>query len=148
MDWLFNWSNWLILGFVLLALELIIPGVLIMWWGFSAILLAILVWLLPDLSVSIQISGFAILAIVFSLIWWKYQHAKDKQDDKSTSLNSREQSMIGMQGIIVEILENGVARGKFGDTTWRVMGTGLNLGDKVQVQRVDGITLYVTKMVE
>lgn len=148
MDWLFNWSSWLILGFVLLALELIIPGVLIMWWGFSAILLAMLVWLLPDLSVSIQISGFAILAIVFSLIWWKYQHTKDKQDDKSTSLNSREKSMIGMQGIIVEILENGVARGKFGDTTWRVMGIGLNLGDKVQVQRVDGITLYVTKMVE
>ncbi|AHG79900.1 regulator of membrane protease activity [Mannheimia varigena USDA-ARS-USMARC-1388] len=148
MDWLFNGSSWLILGFVLLALELIIPGVLIMWWGFSAILLAILVWLLPDLSVSIQISGFAILAIVFSLIWWKYQHTKDEQDDKSTSLNSREQSMIGMQGIIVEILENSVARGKFGDTTWRVMGIGLNLGDKVQVQRVDGITLYVTKMVE
>lgn len=147
MEWLFSWNGWLILGFVLLALELIIPGVFIMWWGLSAILLAILVWLLPELSVSIQMSGFAILAIIFSLMWWKYQHSKDKQDDKSTSLNSREQSMIGMQGTIVEILENGIARGKFGDTTWRVIGAGLNLGDKVQVQRVDGITLYVIKVI-
>ncbi|QHB18189.1 NfeD family protein [Mannheimia pernigra] len=146
MEWLFNWNGWLILGFVLLALELIIPGVFIMWWGLSAILLAVLVWLLPPLSVGIQISGFALLAIVFSLIWWKYQHSKDKQDDKFTSLNSREQSMIGMQGVIVEILENGIARGKFGDTTWRVIGSELHLGDKVQVQRVDGITLYVTKV--
>lgn len=146
MDWLFNWTGWLILGFILLTLELIIPGVFIMWWGFSAIILAILIALLPDLSQAIQMSIFAILALVFSLIWWKYQHHKDKQDDKATVLNSREHSMIGTQGLIVETLENGIARGKFGDTTWRVMGIGLNVGDKVQVQKVDGITLSVSKV--
>lgn len=146
MDWLFHWSGWLILGFILLTLELIIPGVFIMWWGFSAIILAILIALLPDLSQVIQMSIFAILALVFSMIWWKYQHNKDKQDDKSTALNSREHTMIGTQGLIVEIFENGVARGKFGDTTWRVIGAELNVGDKVQVQKVDGITLYVVKV--
>ncbi|MDD0824392.1 NfeD family protein [Mannheimia sp. AT1] len=146
MDWLFNWTGWLIFGFVLLALELIIPGVFIMWWGFSAVILAILVALVPDLSQAVQITVFAVLAIIFSLIWWKYQHSKDKQDDKATVLNSRDHAMIGTQGFIVEILENGIARGKFGDTTWRVIGTELNIGDKVQVQRVEGITLYVQKI--
>ncbi len=146
MDWLFNWTGWLIFGFVLLALELIIPGVFIMWWGFSAVILAILVALLPDLSHALQMSVFAVLALIFSLIWWKYQHSKDKQDDKATILNSRDHAMIGTQGFIVEILENGIARGKFGDTTWRVIGTELNVGDKVQVQQVEGITLYVQKI--
>lgn len=145
MDWLFNWSGWLILGFVLLALELIIPGVFIMWWGLSAIILAALIALLPYLTPSFQVSIFAVVAIIFSLVWWKYQHTKDKQNDRTDSLNSRENAMIGMKGVIVEIQESGVVRGKFGDTTWRVVGEDLNIGDFVVVQRVEGITLFVRK---
>lgn len=143
MDWLFSWTGWLTLGFVLLALELLAPGVFIMWWGLSALILAALSAFLPHLGIAYQIPIFAILAIIFSLIWWKYQHGKDKQDDEQTSLNSREHVMIGAKGVIVEILENGIARGKFGDTTWRVIGTDLKIGDKVQVQKVEGITLFV-----
>lgn len=146
MEWLFSWTGWLVLGFVLLALELLIPGVFIMWWGFAAVILAAVVALFSDLEPTIQITAFAVLALIFSLIWWKYQHRKDEQDDKSTSLNSREHAMIGTQGVVVEILENGIARGKFGDSTWRVIGSELQLGDKIQVQNVEGITLYVTKL--
>lgn len=146
MAWLFSWTGWLVLGFVLLAVELLIPGVFIMWWGFSAVILALLVAFLPGLGMTAQIAFFAVLALIFSLVWWKYQHKKDKQDDNATSLNSRDHAMIGIHGVVVEILENGIARGKFGDTTWRVIGSELKLGNKIQVQNVEGITLHVTKL--
>lgn len=145
MEWLFDWSGWLVFGFVLLIVELILPGVFIMWWGFAAIILSVLVAFWPDLAQGAQATVFAMLAIVFSLIWWKYQRSKDEQDDRSSQLNSREHAMLGARGVVVEILENGVARGKFGDTTWRMTGENLHIGDKVQVQQVEGITLLVKK---
>ena len=145
MEWLFDWSGWLVFGFVLLIVELILPGVFIMWWGVAAIILSALVAFWPDLSQGAQAAVFAVLAIIFSLIWWRYQRSKDEQDDRSSQLNSREHAMLGARGVVVEILENGVARGKFGDTTWRMTGENLHIGDKVQVQQVEGITLLVKK---
>ncbi|MGQ8820108.1 NfeD family protein [Bibersteinia trehalosi] len=145
MDWLLNWAGWLSLGFLLLALELIAPGVFIMWWGLAALILAAVSALLPNFEPAYQVTIFAVLAITFSLVWWKYQHGKDQQDDEHSSLNSREHAMIGARGVIVEILENGIARGKFDDTTWRVIGENLRIGDSVQVFRVEGITLFVKK---
>ncbi|MDH2997806.1 hypothetical protein A1D22_00455 [Pasteurellaceae bacterium LFhippo2] len=143
MEYLSGWTLWLILGFALLILELVIPGVFVMWLGFAAIIVALFVGLVSDISFAIQVTIFAILSIVFSLAWWKYQHSKDEIDDRQTELNSRDHVMLGTRGTIVEILENGVARGKFGDTTWRVMGENLQVGDTVEVIRVDGITLFV-----
>lgn len=143
MEWLSGWSAWLIFGFALLILEIAIPGIFVVWWGFAAILVAGLLGLVPTLNLAWQATLFAILAIIFSLLWWKYQHGKDVQADQSSELNARDHTMIGTQGAIVALLENGIARGKFGDTTWRVAGENLKLGDKVTVYKVEGITLFV-----
>ncbi|QBQ64268.1 NfeD family protein [Actinobacillus indolicus] len=145
MEWLSGWTVWLIFGFILLILETVIAGIFIMWWGFAALIVALMVALFPDVAFGWQATIFAVLAVLFSVAWWKYQHSKDKQEDQNVDLNARDHAMIGSQGVIVEILENGIARGKFGDTTWRVVGAELNLGDTVTVVKVDGITLFVVK---
>lgn len=138
-----DWSLWLIFGFGLLILELVIPGIFIMWWGFAALVVAAAVALLPDLAFGWQASVFALFASLFSLLWWKFQHQKDQQEDQYTELNSREHAMLGMKGAVVECLESGIARGKFGDTTWRIQGENLQIGDRVEVVAVEGITLKV-----
>ncbi|QIW15648.1 hypothetical protein A4G20_04540 [Pasteurellaceae bacterium RH1A] len=146
MNWFSAWTAWLCAGFVLLILEAIIPGVFIMWWGLAALVVAGLSYLMPELALGSQAIIFALLAIAFSLVWWKIQHKKDLQADQTEPLNQRERALIGAKGTIVEILENGTARGKFGDTTWRVAGGSFALGDVVEVERVDGITLLVKKL--
>ncbi|MDE4010209.1 NfeD family protein [Glaesserella parasuis] len=143
MEWLSGWTAWLIFGFILLILETLIAGIFIMWWGFAAIIVAILRILFPNISLGLPATIFAILAILFSLAWWKYQHSKDQQEDQQADLNARDHAMIGLQGTVVEVLDSGVARGKFGDTTWRVIGNALQVGDNIQVEKVDGITLFV-----
>lgn len=42
MEWLVNWSvwHWVILGFVLLIAELMIPGVFLLWWGLALLITA------------------------------------------------------------------------------------------------------------
>ncbi|MCT8587415.1 NfeD family protein [Glaesserella parasuis] len=143
MEWLSGWTAWLIFGFILLILETLIAGIFIMWWGFAAIIVAILLILFPNIELGGKATIFAVLAILFSLAWWKYQHSKDQQEDQQADLNARDHAMIGLQGTVVEVLDSGVARGKFGDTTWRVIGNTLKVGDNIQVEKVDGITLFV-----
>lgn len=143
MEWLSSWTLWLIGGFALLILEAIIPGVFLMWWGLAAVVVAGVVGLLPWLGLGWQVSIFAVLATLLSLFWWRYQHQKDQQDDQISALNQRDHAMIGAMGVIVELQQNGIARGKFGDTTWRVEGSPLSVGQTVKVVSVEGITLKV-----
>lgn len=143
MDYLNNWTLWLALGFILLILELVVSGVFLMWWGFAAILTAVVANFLP---VGWQITLFALLATIFSLAWWKYQRNQDQQNDRHPELNAREHHLIGTYGIVEEIVAENIIRAKFGDTTWKVQGENLKQGDKVQVLKAEGITLWVRRV--
>lgn len=144
MDWLLSWSvwHWLILAFLLLIAEVLIPGVFLLWWGISAIFVAILTALLP---ISLTTAGivFAVLASSLCLIWWFFQSKRDRIDDQKTELNQRTHTLLHKQGQVVEILGKNVARAKFGDTTWRVEGENLQPDSTVIVIDVKGITLIV-----
>ncbi len=53
-DWLTTWSvwHWLVLGFVLLIAETLVPGVFLLWWGLAAIVAAGVMVLVPSLSLT------------------------------------------------------------------------------------------------
>nr|WP_314739065.1 NfeD family protein [uncultured Haemophilus sp.] len=146
-DWLTNWTlwHWLILGFALLIGEVLTPGVFLLWWGLAALVTGILQFIFPN-AAFVQLAIFyAILACVFSVIWWKYQHSKDCREQSHSTLNQRDHALLGAQGTVQEISPNGIGRGIFGDTTWRIQGDDLSVGDLIQVERVEGITLMVRK---
>lgn len=145
MEWLTGWSGWLIAGFVLLILEVFIPGVFLMWWGLAGIVVAGLV-ALTAISTSWQFIVFAILALIFSFLWWRYQSQQDKKANDDSNLNQLDHAMLGKQGVVAEVLANGTLRGKFGDTTWKVQGENLNVGDRIEVVAVQGINLDVKKV--
>ncbi|TCP94951.1 hypothetical protein EDC44_11210 [Cricetibacter osteomyelitidis] len=148
MDWLLTWTSWhwVVLGFVLLILEIIVPGVFFLWWGLAALVIATVMALIPSLSLTALSIAYAILALIFSVLWWKYQHRKDVQDQSQTSLNQRDHAMLGVKGRVEEINVDGIGRGHFGDTTWRIQGNNLTVNDVVEVIAVDGITLQVRKI--
>ncbi|QLB13000.1 hypothetical protein EV697_102319 [Bisgaardia hudsonensis] len=148
MEWLTNWTlwHWLILGFALLIGEIIIPGVFLLWWGLSAIVISAVMAIFPNLSLTTLTIIYAILAFLLSLLWWKYQSSKDKKDQMNSSLNQRDHAMLGTRGIVKEISENNIGRGHFGDTTWRIQGDNLQIDDVVEVYDVEGITLFVHKV--
>ncbi|MGC6406127.1 NfeD family protein [Bisgaard Taxon 45] len=148
MEWFSTWSpwHWLILGFVLLIAELVLPGVFLLWWGLAAVVIAGVMALIPSVSLTVLAISYAILAIILSVVWWKYQHGKDKADQLHSSLNQRDHAMLGTRGTVQEIAPHGIGRGHFGDTTWRIQGADLQVGDLVEVYQVDGITLKVKKV--
>lgn len=146
MEFWSNWTIWLSIGFVLLILELMIPGVFLMWWGLAAMITALSAKFFPTLSLGELSTIFALFAVLFSLIWWKIQRNRDQVDDRQTDLNSREHHLIGTVGVVVEVVSGNIIRAKFGDTTWKVIGDNLQLGDNVEVLKVEGITLLVRKI--
>ena len=150
MEWFVNWSiwHWLILGFVLLIAEIAMPGVFLLWWGLAAIVVAGIMKLFPDLPLSSLAVIYAIIAMILSVIWWRYQHGKDQADQSNRALNQRNHAMIGSRGKVLEIAENGIGRGAFGDTTWRIQGERLRANDLIEVKAVSGITLIVQKVTE
>ncbi|PJG86272.1 NfeD family protein [Conservatibacter flavescens] len=150
MEWFNTWSvwHWLALGFILLIAEILIPGVFLLWWGLAALIVSGIVLCFPTLSITAMVVIYAILAIMLSLIWWKYQHGKDRQDQSRTNLNQRDHAMLGKIGRVESIDPSGIGRGHFADTTWRIKGSGLQPHDIIQVTHVEGITLFVRKLEE
>ena len=75
-DWLTTWSvwHWLVLGFVLLIAETLVPGVFLLWWGLAAIVAAgVMAFSTEFILNRVKRFFYAILAIILSLLWWKYQ---------------------------------------------------------------------------
>ena len=110
MEWLTDWGvwHWLILGFVLLIAEILVPGVFLLWWGLSAIVIAVITKLIPTLPLSFLAVMYALIASILSIIWWRYQYGKDQIDQAQSALNQRDHAMIGAQGKVLEIGENGI----------------------------------------
>ncbi|MEO1399205.1 MAG: NfeD family protein [Pseudomonadota bacterium] len=137
--------NWLLLGFLLLGLEMIIPGVLLMWLGFAALVIGGLS-LVPFADIAswtwqVQTIAFGILSAVLAYAGTRmfpptgHDGKKDRFADPLTRFTGAE----------TELLDEGsseIDRVQLGDTIWRVRKTGLPAGSKVRViGNEDGVLL-------
>jgi membrane protein implicated in regulation of membrane protease activity len=62
--------NWLIFGVLLMALELLAPGVFLFWLGLAALLVGLLSFAIHP-SWQMQILMFAIFAAAAVPLWWR-----------------------------------------------------------------------------
>lgn len=140
-------SFWFIFGASLILLELITPGVYVVWLGVAAVAVGIFNVALPPISGVSYLLVWVALSVALCLI--HYHFFKGKQINKNEEeKNSLLESLKGEQGIIVDN-EAGVLRARFRDTTWKVVLTkpqNITIGDYVKAERIDGITLYVSKI--
>lgn len=135
-----NW-NWFIVGGILLAIEVMVPGTYMLWLGLAAIATGVVGFILP-LSWQVLIVVFAVLAIVSVLIGRKLQPRAEPDSDKPF-LNRRADAFVGRVFTLEEPIVSGAGRVRVDDTTWRVTGPDCPAGTKVRVERADGATLIV-----
>ncbi len=136
---------WWIIGLALLILEIILPGVFMLWFGIAAIIVGTVSLTLGE-SVwwpwQAQLIVFAVLSLVSAIIGRKYWYNVHPDTDQP-NLNARGSQMIGKVSTLSDPLKNGRGRIKLGDTIWRVVGPDLPAGSQVKVVEVDGSTLRV-----
>lgn len=139
------WS-WMVIGVALLALEVMSPGVYLLWFGVAAILTGLLSFQLWDFAFwgwQMQVLAFLILSLASVLIGRRLFPATGADDTDQPLLNQRDRQLIGRLATLTEPIVNGHGRVRIGDTLWRVTGEDMAEGTRVRVVAAENGELRV-----
>lgn len=127
--------NWVVLGFILLLLELVFPGVFFVWFGLGALLTALvslLFYNLPWIAFwEVEVVFFLIFSVIMVLIGRNF-FRRDRETDEPL-LNRRTDQIIGKTVVLDEPVRDGKGRIRFDDTIWRIKGPDLPEGTEIKV---------------
>ena len=135
-----NWTWWIVAG-VMFILELMVPALFFMWFGFAAVITGVLV-LFIAMGWQWQLATFAILTVILLLISRRVFGRTGWRTDKPL-LNRRMASFIGKTYVLETAIRNGHGKVKINDTMWNVQGEDAAAGSRVTVVGSDGSTLLV-----
>ena len=127
------WSWW-ILGLIFLGLEILIPGVFLLWIGLAAIVvgaLSIPLWGAAFWGWQLQFLVFAVLAVALAVLGRRLSGSNAESDQPM--LNRRVEGLVGRTATLEEPLSDGKGRIRLDDTTWIVQGPDLPAGTKVRI---------------
>ncbi len=136
MQAFFEAYGWWAAGLALLAAEVVVPGIFLMWFGLAALLTGVVDWLFPGMGWQAQAFGFAAfsVALVFG-VRPLIGRRLDEETDRPF-LNRRLQSLVGETAELTRAMKNGHGEVKIGDTLWRVAGPDLPKGTRVRITGV------------
>jgi inner membrane protein len=134
--------NWLIFGFILMALELAAPGVFLFWLGLAALLVGLVSFALHP-SWQTQLLMFAVFAACAVPVWRRVALGTRKADDRNAFLNRRAEALVGRVFTLEKPIVDGAGTVRVDDTVWRVAGPDTPAGSRVRVVQADGANLTV-----
>lgn len=138
------WAWW-VLGIVLLILEVLMPGVFLVWIGIAAIItgaLSLLLWESAFWTWHAQWLVFATLSLVAVVIGRRIVNTRGTASDQPY-LNQRGQSLVGRTATLEQPISEGRGRIRLDDTIWSVQGPDLPVGAQVRVTASNGRDLTV-----
>jgi len=138
------WAWW-VLGIVLLILEVLLPGVFLVWIGIAAILtgaLSLLLWEQAAWTWQLQWTIFALLSLAAALVGRRIVRSRGNMSDQPY-LNQRGRSLIGRTATLEQPIREGRGRIRLDDTVWTVEGPDLPVGARVRVTASNGRDLTV-----
>ena len=133
--------NWLIFGFILMALELLAPGVFLFWLGLAALLVGLLSFAINP-SWQTQLLMFAIFAVAAVPLWRRVARSAASQVS-NPFLNKRADALVGRVFTLEKPIIDGSGTVRIDDTIWRVAGPDAPAGSRVRVVQADGASLTV-----
>ena len=136
------WS-WLVLGLVLMALEVVAPGVFLFWVGLAALLVGLLSFAINP-SWQIQILMFAIFAAAAVPLWRRLARSNKAASQSNPFLNKRADALVGRVFTLEKPIIDGSGTVRIDDTVWRVAGPDAPAGSRVRIVQADGASLTVT----
>lgn len=112
--------NWIIVGLALSLLELIVPGVYLIWFGFAAFVVGIGVYFIP-MELTTQLIVFAIASGIFAVIGvavYRYVFNKAQVPAEYKNLNNTAEQYVGLLVTVAEDAADNRTKVKIGDTYW------------------------------
>jgi membrane protein implicated in regulation of membrane protease activity len=153
MDASWTWILWTVLGVILIVAEIFTPGFVLLWFGVGA-LTAALAGLVGITSLPLQFLIFAIVSTVLTAasrtIFVNYFSREREGSDLKTGVDS----LPGKIGTVVSSSQGALHEGavKVYGSTWTAYPAEgeepLEAGDRVEVERVQGASIYVRRIGE
>ena len=134
--------NWLIFGIILMALEIVVPGVFLFWLGLAALLVGLLSFVIHP-SWQAQILMFAVFAAAAVPLWRRLLRHSRAPSKTNPFLNKRADALVGRVFTLEKPIIDGSGTIRIDDTIWRVAGPDTPAGSRVKIVRADGASLTV-----
>jgi hypothetical protein len=140
------WWVWILVGLLFVGLEVVVPGVALVWFGFGAILVGIVDYFFhPNLVINLLL--WMTFSVIFIVLTFKYM----KKGVKGEKIDVNRHLYEGKKGVVTEVLDQFFAKAEFeepilGDRVWKVKGENLQVGDIVEVEGVEGNYFRVRKV--
>jgi len=143
IDWLAGFGPWawILAGLVLLALELVLPGGILLWLGLAGIVTGLAAFVQP-IGWPMQFLLWGALSLLGIFGWLRYARGREAASDRPF-LNRRAERLIGREAMLDEPIESGFGRIVLDDTVWRVAGPDLPAGRRVRIVAAEGAELRV-----
>jgi membrane protein implicated in regulation of membrane protease activity len=135
---------WACLALLLIAAEVAMPGVFMLWLGIAAGAVFALVLLVPGIPRPAQAVIFIVLSFATIFVYRRFFRQLDAVTDQPL-LNRRAEQFVGKVYVLDSAIVNGNGRIKTGDALWTVTGPELPAGTRVLVTGADSMTLTVTR---
>jgi membrane protein implicated in regulation of membrane protease activity len=143
-EWLasldYHWW-WVGAGALLGILEILLPGVFLIWIAIAAWVTAIIVALAP-MALAWQLVIFVLLAFV-TVFAGRIYYARNPVESTDPNLNARAARLIGQIVTVDSAIENGKGRVRVGDGVWNARGPDAPSGASVRIVAADGTLLTV-----
>ena len=144
MDWLgdldAHWV-WLMLGLLLAALEMLVPGVYLIWLAAAALITGTLTFAF-DLSLPLQVVDFVFLSLIAAFSAKRFLGERPIESSDPL-MNRRGARLLGETALGVTAIEHGSGRVKVGDSEWIARGADVPAGERVRITGTDGSSLLV-----
>lgn len=134
--------NWFIVAVVLLGLEVMTPGVNLLWFGLAAVAVGILS-LLTGITWQWQLIAFAIAAV--AVFFAVRRLSNPEQEEGDSSLNNRAEQYVGRIFVVEDAIKNGRGKVRVGDSLWTAQGEDAPAGARVRVVGTVGTVLSVER---
>lgn len=136
---------WLICGVIGLGLELILPGLIVLFFGCGALITGIATWIFPALQIEGQLVIFLVSSIVLLLVFRKMLK-KRFFEKKTESTDELADEYIGKLAVALTEFENGRGEVEFKGAKWDANSSDtIHKGDNVIIVNRESIKLSVEK---
>ncbi|PID45339.1 MAG: hypothetical protein CSB47_09140 [Proteobacteria bacterium] len=150
MEFVILYWHWIVLGLGLMALEIVLPSFVALWFGAAAVVVGGIVLIFPDSPLAMQVLCWVVISILLTWLWFKFMQPLAR--DRTKAGLSRE-AMIGETGQVLTpptSERRGTLRFSvpvLGADEWMfICNDEVEAGDRVRVRDISGNSLIVDKV--
>jgi inner membrane protein len=137
------WWIWVLIGFLLLALELASPSLHIGFFGIGAMLVGVMVALGLDVPLWLELLLFVALSLLLLLILRKPLRNRFGHHERASRVDSiTNEAVVTLERIAV----NAIGKAELRGAPWSARNVDqrdLEAGERCRVQQMDGLTLLI-----